>query len=94
MAGVAVKKGVSQPQNGFVDGIIGFTTEATTFNIDVSTLYPNVRSILHADVSVNQNTAMIATSPAVSWATTSAVVKVSVSSAQTTSAMSLRFVGQ
>jgi len=98
MAGVAVKKGVSQPQNGFIDGVISFTTEATTFSINVSTLYPNVTSIIDARVSLNVGAAIASTVaqvvPIVSWNTTDTIVKVTCDASQSTVPMSLRFVGQ
>lgn len=103
MAGVNVGKGTGQPQNGFVDGVVSFTTEATTYSINVSTLtdgtstsFPNVTSVIHAQVSVNSGAALT-TAPSLaiaSWTTTNAVVKISAPAGLSTASMSLRFVGK
>lgn len=105
MAGVSVGKGTGQPQNGFVDGVISFTTEATTFSINVSTVtdgtttsFPNVTSVLDAKVSLNVGATIASTVaqvlPMCSWTTTDAVVKVTCDTSQSTNTMSLRFVGK
>ena len=105
MAGVSVGKGSRQPQNGFVDGVVSFTTEATTFSINVSTItdgtstsFPNVTSVIFAEVSLNSAATIASTIaqdvPICSWTTTDAVVKVTCDASQSTLTMGLRFVGK
>lgn len=105
MAGVSVGKGTKQPQNGFVDGLVSFTTEATTFSINVSTItdgtttsFPNVTSVIHATVALNSAVTVASTIaqdvPICTWTTTDAIVKVTCDASQSTLSMSLRFVGK
>ena len=102
MAGVSLVKGSAQPQNGLIDGVIQFTTEATTYSINVSTVssstYANVTSIVFATVSLNSAVTIASTIaqdvPICSWTTTDAVIKVTCDASQSTLTMAVRFVGK
>lgn len=96
--GATVKKGVSQPQNGFIDGVLSVTTEATTYNITVKDIagYANVTSIIYAQASVNSGAALTTAPslPIVQWTTTDSVIKVTAPAALSTATIGIRFVGQ
>ena len=100
MAGVTVGKGISQPQNGYIEGVLSVTTEATTFSINVTTVsgFSNVTSIIHASASLNSGAAVASTVaqvvPLVSWTTTDKTIKVTCDASQSTIPIGIRFVGK
>jgi hypothetical protein len=100
MANTATKKGVTQPQNGFIDGVIQVTTEGTTYSMNVSTVtgYANVTSILYASASANVGATVGSTisqvTPICQWTTTDCVVKITCDASQSTATIAVRFVGQ
>jgi len=97
---VSSRKGVTQPQNGFVDGVINITTEATTASINVSTVagYSSVTSVMFAQASLNVGATIASTIaspyPLCSWTTTDCVIKVTCDASQSTATIGVRFVGQ
>jgi hypothetical protein len=99
MVNTATKKGVTQPQNGFIDGVIQVTTEGTTYSMNVSTVtgYSNVTSIVNAVVSLNVGATIASTIaqdvPICSWTTTDCVIKITCDASQSTNTISVRFVG-
>jgi hypothetical protein len=96
--GATAKKGVSQPQNGYIDGVLSATTEGTTLSINVSTVsgYSSVTSILYAAASVNSGAAFSTSVslPICAWTTTDATIKLTVDATLSTTAIGVRFVGQ
>ena len=97
MANTFSRKGVLQPQNGFVDGIMVGSTEATTFSVDVTTVgYTGVTSVIQADVVVNSGAAQSTSvsDPSVSWTTTNTTIKLTIDASLSTATVAVRFVGQ